>query len=159
MAEGHKCQPSGPQKLQEYSVTSPPASQEATALKPRLGRREVTSSEAAAWRRPHLLAVVPVLAGATDEALVAPLASGALRLGEGLLEGMLLGVHLVVQELGRQLRPIVDLNLRGARQWSPHRWGAQACTTLLSHTAAWGLLPDPPLECHHQERRAWGLLP
>lgn len=45
-----------------------------------------------------------------------PLAPRALGLGEGLLEGMLLGVHLVVEELGRQLCPITNLDLCGSRQ-------------------------------------------
>lgn len=66
-----------------------------------------------------LLAVIPIFAWAADEALMAPLAPWALGLGEGLLEGVLLGVHLVVEELCRQLCPIANLNLCGARQWSP----------------------------------------
>lgn len=70
--------------------------------------------------RPYssLLAVIPIFARATDEALMAPLAPWALGLGEGLLEGVLLGVHLVVEELRCQLCPIANLNLHGARQWS-----------------------------------------
>lgn len=76
------------------------------------------------------LAVIPVLARTTDEALVAPLAPWALGLGEGLLEGVLFGVHLVVEELGCQLRPISNLNLHGARQWSG---GGPLTHTTLGH--------------------------
>lgn len=65
------------------------------------------------------LTVFPVFPGAPDEALVAPLAPGAFGLGERLLEGMLLGMYLVIEELGCQLCPIADLNLHGARQKSP----------------------------------------
>lgn len=72
-----------------------------------------------AWLGSGHLAVIPILAGATDEALVAPLAPWALGLGEGLLEGVLFGVHLVVEELGRQFRPIANLDLHGARDISP----------------------------------------
>lgn len=65
---------------------------------------------------PDNLAVISILAGAPDEALMTPLAPRALGLGEGLLEGMLLGVHLVVEELGCQLCPITNLDLCGSRQ-------------------------------------------
>lgn len=68
--------------------------------------------------RSRHLAVVPILARATDEALVTPLALGAPGLGEGPLGEVLLGVHLVVEEVSRQLRPITNLDLCGAR----HSW-------------------------------------
>lgn len=42
---------------------------------------------------------------------MAPLASRAFGLGECLLEGVLLGMHLIIEELGGELRPIADLNL------------------------------------------------
>lgn len=45
------------------------------------------------------LAVFPILPGASDEALVAPLAPRAFGLGECLLEGMLLGMYLIIEEL------------------------------------------------------------
>lgn len=77
------------------------------------------------------LAVFPVLPGAPDEALVAPLAPRASGLGECLLEGMLLRMDLIIEELGRQLCSIADLNLHGSRLKSPlyrgpnthHSWG------------------------------------
>lgn len=128
------------------------------ALEHRLGPREVTLGEVAGGRRPSLLAVIPVLTRAADEALVAPFAPRALGLGEGLLEGVLLGVHLVIQELGRQLCPVPNLDLCGARQPSPHRWGPRHTPPWVSHTVAWGLLPDAHLECRLQEHGAWGLV-
>lgn len=71
-----------------------------------------------AWPRSQSrhLAVISILAGTPDEALMTPLAPRALGLGEGLLEGMLLGVHLVVEELGCQLCSITNLHLCGSRQ-------------------------------------------
>lgn len=65
------------------------------------------------------LAVFPVLPGAPDEALVTPFAPGAFGLGECLFEGMLLGMYLIIEELGCQLCSITDLNLHGSRQKSP----------------------------------------
>ena len=87
------------------------------------GDGERPHSPTLARLRPCLLAVIPVLARAPDEALVAPLASWALGLGEGLLEGVLLGVHLVVQEVSRQLRPVPDLNLCGGPSRVTHSLG------------------------------------
>lgn len=65
------------------------------------------------------LAVISILTRAPDEALVASLPPRALGLGEGLLEGMLLGVDLIIEELSRQLCPIANLNLRRVKRWSP----------------------------------------
>lgn len=47
---------------------------------------------------------------------MATLASRAFGLGKGLLEGMLLGMYLLVEELGCQLCPITNLDLPGSRQ-------------------------------------------
>ena len=124
-----KCQPSGPRKLQDCSLTSPPAHRRPPQSPGWEGGRWLRGwggGRVGAAPQFHMpaglgsrhLAVVPILAGATDEALVAPLAPGALGLGEGLLEGMLLGVHLVIEEAGRQLRPVANLNLCRAKQWS-----------------------------------------
>lgn len=87
---------------------------------------EEGSAEVAGWQpcSPHAwpcsqsrhLAVISIFAGAPDEALMAPLAPRALGLGEGLLEGMLLGMHLIIEELSRQLCPITNLDLCGSRQ-------------------------------------------
>lgn len=119
------------------------------------------------WLRSGHLAVVPILAGATDEALVAPLAPWALGLGEGLLEGMLFGVHLIIEELSCQLRPIANLNLHGARQWSggvpdTHPPGSAPLPGHpldLSHTPALESSPRSPPECHPQEHRVGACCP
>lgn len=58
------------------------------------------------------LTVLAILARALDQPLLSPLAHGPLGLGKGLFEGVLLGVHLLVQELCRQLRAVVDLDLQ-----------------------------------------------
>lgn len=47
-----------------------------------------------------------------DKALVSPLSCWAAGLGKGLFVCVLLGVDLVVQELVRQLIPVVNLQLR-----------------------------------------------
>lgn len=57
------------------------------------------------------LTVLAVLAWPLDQPLLSPFAHRPLGLGKGLLEGMLLGVHLLVEELRRQLGSIVDLDL------------------------------------------------
>lgn len=61
------------------------------------------------------LAVLQGLSWTLDEALVAPFARGAARLGEGLLVSVLFGVDLVVEELLCQLISVVDLQLRRQR--------------------------------------------
>lgn len=57
------------------------------------------------------LTVLAVLARPLDQPLLSPFPHRPLGLGKGLLEGMLLGVHLLVEELRRQLSSIVDLYL------------------------------------------------
>lgn len=58
------------------------------------------------------LTVLAVLARPLNQPLLSPFPHGPLGLGEGLLEGVLLGVHLLVEELRCQLGSIVDLDLR-----------------------------------------------
>lgn len=59
---------------------------------------------------PHLT-VLAVLSWPFDQPLLSPFPYRPFGLGKGLLEGVLLGVHLVIQELCRQLSAVVDLNL------------------------------------------------
>lgn len=135
-------------------MAGPPAPQEATQTgSPGWAQQGTNPPTSRAWRH---LAVIPILARASDEALVAPLASRALGLGEGLLEGVLLGVHLVIEELGRQLCPIANFNLNGARQQSPQWWDPAhhprpprpwGVPFDFSQPSP-GLLPDAHLECH-----------
>lgn len=49
---------------------------------------------------------------------MAPLAPRAFGLGKRLLEGMLLWMDLIVEELGCQLCPIANLDLQESRQKS-----------------------------------------
>lgn len=58
------------------------------------------------------LTVLAVLVWPLDQPLLSPFPHGPLGLGEGLLEGVLLGVHLLVEELRRQLGAIINLDLR-----------------------------------------------
>lgn len=57
------------------------------------------------------LTVLAVLSWPFDQPLLSPFPHRPLGLGEGLLEGVLLGVHLVIQELCCQLSAVIDLNL------------------------------------------------
>lgn len=57
------------------------------------------------------LTVLAVLPRPLDQPLLSPFAHGPLGLGKGLLEGVLLGVHLLIEELRRQLSSIIDLDL------------------------------------------------
>lgn len=86
---------------------------------PRSAERKAGSAAGVGWcpfsAAPQDLTVLAVLARPLDQPLLSPLAHGPLGLGEGLLEGVLLGVHLLVQELCRQLRAIIDLDLRPAK--------------------------------------------
>lgn len=124
-ARSHSAGPeAGPQI---WSATCPPCPTGKQFLRAQAG--EEGSPGVAEWQpcspraRPcsqsRHLAVFPVLPGAPDEALVAPLAPGAFGLGERLLERVLLGMYLVIEELGCQLCSIADLNLHGSRQKSP----------------------------------------
>jgi hypothetical protein len=124
-----RSQSAGPVALGSCKCVQPPALQLHRKYfpEPKLERKEEheqlgsssTVHTPPAWLQPRLLAVILILSWAPDEALVAPLAPWALGLGKGLLEGVLLGVHLIVEEFGRQLCPVANLNLHGPKQKSP----------------------------------------
>lgn len=57
------------------------------------------------------LTVLAVLSWPFDQPLLSPFPHGPFGLGKGLLEGVLFRVHLIIQELCRQLSAVVDLNL------------------------------------------------
>lgn len=71
--------------------------------------------------------VFVLLPGGSDDAAVAPLAAGAAGLGEGLLVCVLLGMHLVVQEVAGELVAVLDLQL-GNRTKSHDFLSANAAT-------------------------------